>query len=265
MVNPDLLISVGIWLCGLGMTLIGIETTVRPPNEQTKWWYRGIFAVLGITFIGLSILQFDRADKENKRQAQEHLQEQVRNEGNLKYMQGQLDSINKVLGTLSSNANSSQTAAIFRSLITGMPQVLGPGQSALGKMSNKQLRSRVLEFVARLRDLGTKYNQQEQQSTSQWEAEITKLARTDMPANTESFQRMTQRSIALSNQFQADYKSLFAADALSYRDELIRRLGPQLPISTGTHVPLSLDGWIAPMSVDATATYLEILAKKFPD
>src|SRR3989442_1781022 len=143
MLSTDLVISVGIWVSGLGMSLLGIEMTIHPPVEgdNKKWWYRSIFIVLGISFIGLSVWQFDRLEKKETLAMERHQNEQIRNEGNLKYMQGQLDTINKVLGTLSNTSGLQQTVAILKSLLPQMPQVIGPGQTALEKMSNKQLRS----------------------------------------------------------------------------------------------------------------------------
>jgi hypothetical protein len=115
--NVDLLISVGIWVAGVGMSAVGIEMTINPPNQPRKiWLYRGSFIVLGIAFVGLSIWQFDRADKESKRAATEHQQEQVRSEGNIKYMQGQLDTQNKLLGMIATNSDPKQVA----SLLAGM-------------------------------------------------------------------------------------------------------------------------------------------------
>jgi hypothetical protein len=70
MFTADLLISVGIWVSGVGMSAVGIEMTINTPNDKTKWFYRGTFIVLGVAFIGLGVLQFDRADQEGKTQAQ---------------------------------------------------------------------------------------------------------------------------------------------------------------------------------------------------
>jgi hypothetical protein len=113
MVNIDLLISVGIWITGVGMSAVGIEMTINPPSVTTKWAYRGAFILMGVAFIGLSVWQFDRADWESKRLAGEHLQEQLRNEGNIKYMQGQLDSVNKLLAGLTDNSDPKQIALLL--------------------------------------------------------------------------------------------------------------------------------------------------------
>jgi hypothetical protein len=112
--SVDLLISVGIWVAGVGMSFVGIEMTIHPPNDKNKWFYRGIFILMGIAFVGLSVWQFDRTDKENKRLAAAHQQEQVRNEGNIKYMEGQLDTQSKLLGMVVANSDPKQLAALLR-------------------------------------------------------------------------------------------------------------------------------------------------------
>lgn len=229
---------------------------------EKRFWIAGFIGVF-LLCVSLSFVQQVRNTTQEQARENRDNQKDLTNTGNEKYMQGQLDSINKVLVTLSSNSNPNQTVAILKSLIPEMPQIIAPGQSALEKMSNKQLRSSVLSFVSRLRDSVSKYNRQQQDSMNQYQTELAQQPRTDT-TNQTAFLQMTQREMALSNQFQTDYKSSFAADASSYRDELIRRLGPQPPRSGTFNVPLSVDGWIVPMSVDATATYLEELAKKFP-
>jgi len=113
MVNVDLVISVGIWATGVGMSAVGIEMTLNPPSEKTKWGYRGAFILMGVVFVGLGVWQFDRTEKESKRLATEHQQEQLRNEGNIKYMQGQLDSVNKLLAGLTANSDPKQIATLL--------------------------------------------------------------------------------------------------------------------------------------------------------
>jgi len=273
MVNLDFAISAGIWVTGLGMSAIGIEMTIRPPTEehkQRKWVYRGLFVFLGLAFIALNGWQFVRNDQAEQRRQDDHTQEQIRNEGDLKYMQGQLDSMNKVLGNLSANSDPRQVVSALRSvLLTAQNE-----RPALQKMSNKKLRDVVIAFANQLRGLNARYGRQEEASSAQWMQDgsnirhgATQPKPEQMQAEQQAFQSMIQRDTAISNQFQLDYKQSFAVDAVSYRDELIRRLGPQPPPDQNSqiHIPMSLSGWIAPQSVDATAFYLETLAKKLSD
>jgi hypothetical protein len=116
MLNLSLLIYVGIWVTGIGMSAVGIEMTMNPPTDKTKWRYRATFIFMGLTFFCLEVWQYARVESESKRLAHEHQEEQLRNEGNLKYMQGQLDSQNKLLTALTANSDPKQVAQ----LLTGM-------------------------------------------------------------------------------------------------------------------------------------------------
>jgi hypothetical protein len=265
MLNVDLLISVGIWFSGVGMSAVGIEMTINPPTADStgnkKWWYRSTFIVLGLAFIGLSIWQSDRLQQKEIVASSQHQTEQVRNEGNLKYMQGQLDSINKVLGTISGNNSPQQTAAILKSIL---PHIETDGKSALEKMSRKELRSKVLEFANQMRELSGRYFQQEENASLTAQAEMRTVSNDDKTKRDEMWNKSIQQSIQRSNQFGLDFKEQYLGSAVSYRDELLRRLGPQPP-ETGLNRPMALEGWIAPMSVDATAMFLEKLARNLPE
>jgi hypothetical protein len=52
-VTADSVVSVFIWVCGIDMSLVGIEMTINAPGEsrRLKWVYRGAFAALGVAFI----------------------------------------------------------------------------------------------------------------------------------------------------------------------------------------------------------------------
>jgi hypothetical protein len=62
-----------------------------------------------------------------------------------------------------------------------------------------------------------------------------------------------------------DFRTQFAGVANNYREELLRRLGPE-PIKreTGSR-PLALEGWVTLIGVDETIVYLHRLALKLPD
>jgi hypothetical protein len=103
------------------MSAVGIEMTINPPiadRENLKWWYRGSFIVLGLAFIGLSLWQSERADQQKQRDQEVHEAERVRSEGDIKYMQGQLDSQNKMLGILVANSDPKQIAQLLSGMTT---------------------------------------------------------------------------------------------------------------------------------------------------
>jgi hypothetical protein len=266
----DLWIGVGIWMCGVGMALVGIEMTITPPvaeRQKLKWIYRGAFVVLGAAFIALNVWQTERISTRETSERSLHEQEQRHSEGEIKYMQGELDSINRVLGVLATNSSPQQLASALRAATIARID----NRPALQRTSNGKLRKSVLAFCRQLRGFVAENDQQEEQIATQWQSGI------HMPTGTpteeqkqalnKAWEQMNQRLLQLSNQFQLGYKNDFEIDALNFRDELIRRLGPQGPpvVPGPGRTPLSLSGWIAPMSVGATADYLEELAKKLPD
>lgn len=176
-------------------------------------------------------------------------------------MQGQLDSINKVLGTVSNNNSPQQTAAILKSIL---PHIDAGGKSALEKMSAKDLRSKVIEFSNQLREFTFRNSQQEMDASLAMQAEMRAIPNDDKSRRDQAWNKSVQQLLQRSNQFGLDFKEQYLGTAISYTDELIRRLGPQ-PVETGLDRPLALEGWIVPTSIDATAVYLEKLARKLPN
>lgn len=262
MVNVDLLISVGIWFAGIGMSAVGIEMTIHPPVEGTnrKWWYRGAFAGLGLSFIALSVWQLARQTQKENASSNLHQAEQIRNEGNLKYMQGQLDSIKLVLGSISTNSTPQQMATILRNVL---PHIDTSEKSALEKMNAKELQTKVIEFANSMREFSARWLQTEQKSSLDVRNKIMTIPDDNDPKKMEIWNEGVQQTNRIQSQFVLDFKVQFLGTAISYRDELLRRLGPQLP-EKGMAPPTALDGAIFPARIDETATYLENLARKLP-
>jgi len=242
------------------MSAVGIEMTINPPTEGTnkKWWYRSTFITLGLAFVGLSIWQSDRLERKEAIASSQHQAEQVRNEGNLKFVQGQLDSINKVLGNMSNSNNPQQTAAMLKELL---PHIDTSAKSALEKMRPKDLRSKVIEFANQMREWSSRHSQREMNASLALQAEIFAIPKENESQRQQVWNKSVQQMEQRNEQFKLEFKEQYLGTAISYKDELLRRLGPQQP-ETGIHQPLALDEWIVPASVEATATYLEKLARK---
>jgi hypothetical protein len=253
-----------VLLPGLMALFGGILAARSLPSEPgkrnpEKWGWIAIFMFLFLVSVVLAFVQQVRATHAQQVSDDKAHQLEVKNTGDVKYMQGQLDSINKVLGTLSANSDPKQTASILR----GLMPIMASGKSALEKISDKQLQIKVLEFVRQMREFGNKFNQQEAQQTQQQMAAMMAIPSSDATRKSDEWTKQNQITSRMYDQFQFDFKDQFLGVALSYRDELLRRLGPQPP-ETGIDRPMALEGWIAPLSVDATATYLEKLARKLP-
>ena len=121
MVNVDTAISVAIWATGIGMTSVGIEMTVTPPTKSyQKWLYRSIFAVFGLVFIGANLWQSSRTQTEKQTEIAERHAEEVRNEGNIRYVEGQLDTMTKILHDLAMNSTPQQWMTALRD---AMPKI----------------------------------------------------------------------------------------------------------------------------------------------
>lgn len=131
MINVDRFVELGIWVTGIAMSGIGIEMTINPPTPERrtlKWAYRATFIILGVAFVGFNVWQSNRADEARKEaehqhqiEQQQHEQEQIRNEGNIKYVQGQLDAMTKVLNGVEKNSNPQQ---LLPALKAAMPTSL---------------------------------------------------------------------------------------------------------------------------------------------
>jgi hypothetical protein len=158
-VNLDTVVSVGIWASGIGMSAVGVEMTINPPGDHKwlKWRYRVTFIALGIIFIGFSLWQNDRTEWEKKREADNRTQEQLTNEGNQRYMQGRLDSMSKMLGTLVTNSDPKQLANALRALVVASILKRTPTQSNL---SNAQVKDAAHALTQKLRQLQQQMSQE---------------------------------------------------------------------------------------------------------
>src|SRR5437868_4353014 len=153
----DLAIAIGIWIAGFGMSLVGIEMTIHPPNDKTnaKYWYRGIFIVLGVLFLGFNICQFVRGQADAKHRDQQHEKEELRHEGETKFTQGQLDAIAKVMERLSSSDAGNkpvavrELAAAISSIVQhdNRPQSIPPASAPYSDWPTAKLRDEVKKLA----------------------------------------------------------------------------------------------------------------------
>jgi len=262
-VNIDLLISTGLWLSGLGMTGLGVEMTLDRRAPERKMVYRFAFCALGAIFIALSYKQSDISEKRARELAEKHQQEELRSEGNVKYVQGQLDSVNKVLGILAANSDPKQVAAALNGIlpktIASAPTGLQP--PAIERMTNKQLRDQIIDFCGQLRQFVKQQDDRETTANNSFREQ--ERAAKDQTERQKLFQEEIHSFEYRHNQMKYDFNSKYKASAIMYRDELIRRLGPQPPASTTGRETAALDSdFVDTRFLDDTAAYLENLARK---
>jgi hypothetical protein len=265
----DIILTVMQVVVGLLLAGVGIEMANNPPQTtKQKWIYRSVFIVLGIFATGITLGQAVKASRDqqeakrigdNERQvAQQDRLERVKEVGNL---QGQLQSMQQVLGHVLSNSDPKQTISILRS----MSSPLIDTRSALEKMSNKVLKAKVLEFVGRMSEWSKQMHNAE---SAMWERSMNEMRSgtpADKTAQIEMMNKQSNQYMQFSNVFADDFRTQFAGAANNYREELLRRIGPE-PIKReiGSR-PLALEGWVTTIGVDETIVYMDRLARKLPD
>jgi hypothetical protein len=246
---------------------VGIEMANNPPQTSThKWIYRSVFVALGIFATGITLGQAIKASRDQqdvkrigdseRQAAQQDRLDRTKEVGNL---QGQLQSMQQVLGHVLSNSDPKQTAVIWKGIFSSATLQ----RPAIERMSPKDLQSRVVSFANQLRTFVTDFELKQRNHITQQMTAMQAIPREDEAKRNQVWNEQNQLISNMYGQFSLEFKQNYLGNAITYRDELLRRLGPQ-PAETGINVPLALDGWIAPMSIDATATYLDKLARKLP-
>jgi hypothetical protein len=264
----DILLTVAQVVVGLLLAGVGIEMANNPPQTSgKKWTYRVIFIVLGIFAVGITIGQAVKTGRDQqeartltdneRRDAQRDRLDRAKEIGNL---QGQLQSMQQVLGHVLSNSDPKQSAAMWKSIFSSAALQ----RPAIERMSNKELQSKVISYANDLRKFIADFEVKERGHIDQQMAAMRAVPTEDRSKQTQIWNEQNQITANMYSQLTLDFKENYLGNAITYRDELLRRLGPQ-PADTGINRPLALDGWIAPMSVDATATYLDKLARKLPE
>jgi len=156
---------------------------------------------------------------------------------------------------------SSKQRSFWLILTAGLITIsAAPGQTVFSNTSNKELKPRVIRLVKDIRKLVYAHKKQDDELL----ATVDKRDRAD--ATKEERKRLRDEWIRKSNathdSFMRQYKEKYWADAILYRNELLRRLPKNLqqPQLSGIYqYPTNLLG------VEAIADNLELLAKSLPD
>jgi hypothetical protein len=258
------------------MALIGGILAARsiPSNSGKRTpefyvWSSG-FVVLFLLSVILSFVQQIRNTNQQIMRDSAASAIELRNNGDVKYMEGELASMNKVLGNISTRSDPAQIVGMLKG-ITLKPPIQAPNQGleppGIQKMTNGQLRARVIEFANQMRKFESDHEQQEEALFDGNQARpIT------VPTPEESrkiFQERNTQIIRLDQNFRLEVSRSYLGPATEYKDEMLRRLGPQAPLSEQQRFELfwwpdSESQNISQWSVKATASDLENLARQLP-
>ncbi len=238
---------------------------------QRAWW-SALFIGLALMAIVLAFIQQVRFTTQQQKSDYISQQRDSELKGENKYTQGQLDTLTKVLTSMNSSLTGdsgyktmvSALLSAARSNSTSRP--IGVEPPAIQRMSNDQLRSKVIEFANALRKESSDYVARD--STLPLAFQDPKAWAALSPDQREKVNRdNTNRMIADSNAFSSDLEQKYLGDATEYRDELLRRLGPQSPAKSDLTFWLDGNGGSAIMGLwtaRGTADYLERLARQLP-
>jgi hypothetical protein len=120
----NILLTVGVpslmALMGGILAAKALPTDPGTRNLERSLWVCGFLALFLLSIV-LSFIQQVRNTTQQRAADGKAAQAELKSTGDIKYMQGELDSINKVLGTLSANSDPKQTAAILKGIMPAIP------------------------------------------------------------------------------------------------------------------------------------------------
>ncbi len=230
-------------------------------EREKRFWIFG-FVLVFLLCVALSVVQQVRSTTQEASRQVRDSQRDLVHMGNEKYMQGQLDSINRVLASLSQNSTPDKTLSLLKSLMTATaPPTLT--KTEYGALNNVQLQNAAFKLANDLRELEAQEQAEEYQSGDarmsairRATTEVEKSGIWDQYNNLDEQRRLT---------YQTRFRKEFFGAAVALRDELLlripdsSRIKPQYPI-------FALDnGSLAGASPLAeVATYIEALARRLP-
>jgi hypothetical protein len=228
-------------------------------NPELYFWASG-FLVLFIVSLVLAFCQQVRITAQQAVSVKDAHEKELNSEGNIKYMQGELDSIGKVL-TVSGQGDPATVASILKSIT--VPTSRGVEAPAIERMTNQQLRKKVTDFANALRKECANYTAQVESQALSRRGENKALSQEE---GKKLLQEEFNQSVAMSNSLNLRLQQHYIGDANQYKDELLRRLGPQDSL-----LPSEQTFWLGGNAINVgywqargTADYLELLAKKLP-
>lgn len=279
----DIAIAGLIALFTCAIAYMGVHVTLHPPEsaEEKRNWKIGFLAAAALICICVliqavrngrqqgsmekSIANLNGSLKDANEQLTKTNAALARSSLRQAFMQGQLSGLSLMVGKISNDSDAN--SRVFGKALTaiangGTPRGVEP--PAIQRMSNKQLRTKVLDFVNALR----------QACAEDITAEETQSSANNLPQNFRTLPRQDQqkiwrdqnnREIAQMNSFNLKLQQQFVGDSTVYRDELLRRLGPQNPAANNiTWWKPSGMIFVGYWQALGTADYLEKLAKQLP-
>jgi hypothetical protein len=267
-----LAIAIPFLLAGAG-GFLATRTLPKHTKRQEFWCWIGVFSGLLIVGIVLGVIQQVRLATQQHEAEKTVAAEKLRNEGNVKYTQGQLDSINKVLvSVVNSGGTNGLTASLLKGALKaseGSSHGAGVEPPAIQRMTNAQLRQRVIDFANEMRRYKA---DQDRSQDSAIESEQQKNAKLRASGASEAqikqdWDQSRQQDMRRYSEQSLYIQTEFVGRANEFKDELDRRSGPQPMTDMETHLSFWYGGGIgnfSSMNLQVMADYFERMARLLP-
>lgn len=241
----------------------GIVSAHPPKNPPYKWACVSVFVGCGLAALVLIIVQAVKTERaatlaqEQQKQMADLLEQSRIDEA---HMKGQLDTLQATAGKIGENSGAG-----FQALVGAVDKVASSGvvgKSALGKMTNDQLREAVKKWADGALEFNSAHDSEwEREFNAMWQGQI---KATNQQAKALAQQKLAQWEANSDDNFELEFRERFVGNGIALREELRRRLGPLPEVEPGSRLPLALDNYINTPSIKATASYLEWVSKELP-
>lgn len=282
----DIVLAAAIALFTCVLAYMGLHVTLHPQAPEAKnFWKAGFVIATAIVIVLVTCQTWRNLSEQNKttsaltdlqknlESAQQQLGEANKSLSQAaltqEFMKGQLSGLSLMVGKIGSNGDvaSENVAKALRTIANGPSTGIEP--PAIQKMTNEQLRDKVLQFAKELRDMAAKF-EPEMEQAMEAQRNAVQAATSDDQRN-KIWDQGTAQTEKLFQSQNFQIQNCCVVPAIEYRDELYRRLGPPDPQADEKRFPFTFltESQIAPPVVNAselspTADYLEYLAGKLP-
>jgi hypothetical protein len=173
------------------------------------------------------------------------------------YMKGQLNGLSLMVGKLGSDNSSGMTtiAKAINQVGFASAHATGIERSGIEKIPNKQLQAKVIEFANEMRQYASDSEKQDESRIFQFQNAMRTVTDKDQQARLNQQFRQSLIDEYIDRDREATQK--FYTLAIMYRDELVRRLGPQpSTMDDNLYIWHTPQGNSSSYSLNSTANYL---------
>jgi hypothetical protein len=281
----DILLAVIVGLCGAAMAALGVYVSFVPLSlsdgslpflKRRRVWVSALFVFLTLVIVGLSAIQTYRNGKQQSElvgslsdvnqkliTTQNALQSSALSQ---EFMKGQLSGLSMMVGKLNSDGSSDSANLVKALHQIGNDQSKSTGVEppAIQRLTTSQLREKVNEFANNLRKATNDFREQQRQHFMNAQQEIYSIPGDQTDKRNKAILNMETSELVEEQNFELKIRQEYFDDATMYRDELLRRLGPQPPSGDWPAFWVGGAGMaiINEYSCDKTADYLQHLARQ---